>query len=114
MSVSDDVLFRMSVSDDVLFVCPLQLVKKEGTGSEMPMTGDKVFVHYVGTLLDGSKFDSSRDRDDKFNFELGKGTSTILSPQQAHTTQSAHTHRVFTKQWTSTSRPIYLYHMIIL
>ncbi|XP_012695496.2 peptidyl-prolyl cis-trans isomerase FKBP4 [Clupea harengus] len=51
----------------------LKLVKKEGTGSEMPMTGDKVFVHYVGTLLDGSKFDSSRDRDDKFNFELGKG-----------------------------------------
>lgn len=51
----------------------LKLVKKEGTGTELPMTGDKVFVHYVGTLLDGTKFDSSRDRGDKFSFELGKG-----------------------------------------
>ncbi|KAF3854761.1 hypothetical protein F7725_022816 [Dissostichus mawsoni] len=50
-----------------------KLVKREGTGTELPMTGDKVFVHYVGTLLDGSPFDSSRDREDKFSFELGKG-----------------------------------------
>ncbi|XP_023652332.1 peptidyl-prolyl cis-trans isomerase FKBP4 [Paramormyrops kingsleyae] len=51
----------------------LKLVKKEGACTEQPMTGDKVFVHYVGTLLDGTKFDSSRDRGDKFSFELGKG-----------------------------------------
>lgn len=51
----------------------LKLVKREGTGTELPMTGDKVFVHYVGTLLDGTHFDSSRDRGDKFSFELGKG-----------------------------------------
>uniref|UniRef100_A0A3B4WMB8 peptidylprolyl isomerase n=1 Tax=Seriola lalandi dorsalis TaxID=1841481 RepID=A0A3B4WMB8_SERLL len=49
------------------------LVKREGTGTELPMTGDKVFVHYVGTLLDGTHFDSSRDRGEKFSFELGKG-----------------------------------------
>ncbi|KAI5616318.1 peptidyl-prolyl cis-trans isomerase FKBP4 isoform X1 [Silurus asotus] len=51
----------------------LKLVKREGTGAELPMTGDKVFVHYVGTLLDGTQFDSSRDRGEKFSFELGKG-----------------------------------------
>ncbi|KAM7414491.1 hypothetical protein PAMA_019350 [Pampus argenteus] len=51
----------------------LKLVKREGTGTELPMTGDKVFVHYVGTLLDGTVFDSSRDRGDMFSFELGKG-----------------------------------------
>ncbi|XP_023671870.1 peptidyl-prolyl cis-trans isomerase FKBP4-like isoform X1 [Paramormyrops kingsleyae] len=51
----------------------LKLVKKQGHGTELPMTGDKVYLHYVGTLLDGAKFDSSRDREEKFSFELGKG-----------------------------------------
>ncbi|CAL1592300.1 unnamed protein product [Knipowitschia caucasica] len=50
----------------------LKLVKREGTGQELPMIGDKVSVHYVGTLLDGTHFDSSRDRE-KFCFDLGKG-----------------------------------------
>ncbi|XP_072241866.1 peptidyl-prolyl cis-trans isomerase FKBP4 [Leuresthes tenuis] len=50
-----------------------KLVKREGAGAELPMTGDKVFVHYVGTLLDGTHFDSSRDRGEKFSFEMGRG-----------------------------------------
>ncbi|XP_061917202.1 peptidyl-prolyl cis-trans isomerase FKBP4 [Entelurus aequoreus] len=51
----------------------LKLIKREGTATELPMTGDKVSLHYVGTLLDGTEFDSSKNRKDPFSFELGKG-----------------------------------------
>jgi FKBP-type peptidyl-prolyl cis-trans isomerase FkpA len=45
---------------------------KVGTGVEA-VAGKQVTVHYVGTLTDGSKFDSSRDRGKGFSFKLGGG-----------------------------------------
>jgi FKBP-type peptidyl-prolyl cis-trans isomerase len=45
---------------------------RQGTGAEAK-AGNNVSVHYVGTLTDGKKFDSSRDRNRPFNFSLGAG-----------------------------------------
>ncbi|CAH1431957.1 unnamed protein product [Lactuca virosa] len=46
---------------------------KEGESWETPENGDEVEVHYTGTLLDGTQFDSSRDRGTPFKFTLGQG-----------------------------------------
>ncbi len=43
-----------------------------GSGDEA-QAGQSVSVHYTGWLMDGTKFDSSKDRGDPFGFPLGKG-----------------------------------------
>ncbi|CAK5264144.1 unnamed protein product [Mycena citricolor] len=48
-------------------------VLKQGDGVRFPQRGDHVTIHYVGTLLNGDKFDSSRDRGNPFETEIGVG-----------------------------------------
>lgn len=43
-----------------------------GTGTEA-VAGKKVTVNYLGTLTNGTKFDSSYDRNEPFSFNLGAG-----------------------------------------
>ena len=52
-----------------------ELIKEDtkvGTGAEAA-TGKLVSVHYTGWLADGTKFDSSKDRNQPFGFQLGAG-----------------------------------------
>ncbi|HSH03712.1 MAG TPA: FKBP-type peptidyl-prolyl cis-trans isomerase [Anaerolineae bacterium] len=51
----------------------LRYIEKEAGSGAQPQVGDLVEVHYVGTLLDGTQFDSSRDRGVPFSFPLGQG-----------------------------------------
>jgi peptidylprolyl isomerase len=44
----------------------------EGTGA-VAQRGQRVSVHYTGVLENGTKFDSSHDRNEPFSFKLGAG-----------------------------------------
>ncbi|MBG88343.1 MAG: peptidylprolyl isomerase [Verrucomicrobiales bacterium] len=50
------------------------LSKNDAPDAQTPQAGQTVIVHYTGWLTDGTKFDSSVDRAQPFNFVLGTGS----------------------------------------
>jgi len=51
----------------------IKQVLREGSGEVTHKAGDLITAHYTGMLLDGTKFDSSRDRGESFDFKMGQG-----------------------------------------
>lgn len=76
-SAEEDSLIKQYLSVNKINVSPTQtglyyLLLKKGNGKKAE-SGKTVKVHYTGTLLDGTKFDSSYDRGQPIEFVLGQG-----------------------------------------
>eukprot|EP01127_Copromyxa_protea_P022718 TRINITY_DN82_c1_g1_i1.p1 TRINITY_DN82_c1_g1~~TRINITY_DN82_c1_g1_i1.p1 ORF type:complete len:169 (+),score=39.01 TRINITY_DN82_c1_g1_i1:43-507(+) len=65
-------------------------VLETGTGTTSPTKSDKVLVHYKGTLIDGTQFDSSYDRGQPLEFGV-----TDVIPGWTEVLQLMHTGDIF-------------------
>ena len=74
---AEDSTMREYIAKNKIKVAPTAsglyfISKKAGKGAQA-VAGQKVAVHYTGKLLDGTKFDSSYDRNEPIEFMLGSG-----------------------------------------
>jgi FKBP-type peptidyl-prolyl cis-trans isomerase 2 len=67
------VKFSYAQNDTITTASGLKYIVMSATGDKPTVAGMVAIVHYDGYLLDGKKFDSSRDRNEPFEFVLGDG-----------------------------------------
>ncbi|CAF1359469.1 unnamed protein product [Rotaria sordida] len=53
--------------------CLLKEIVRQGVDNEKPMFDDTVYIHYIGTLLDGTVFENTRERNEKVSFNFDRG-----------------------------------------
>ena len=58
---------------EILTKSGLRMIEHIKGNGPKPTAGETVIVHYTGMLENGTKFDSSHDRQNPFEFQLGKG-----------------------------------------
>ena len=62
-----------SMTDTVATASGLKYVVLKAGDGPSPQPGQTAVVHYTGWLTDGKKFDSSKDRNQPFQFTVGQG-----------------------------------------
>jgi FKBP-type peptidyl-prolyl cis-trans isomerase len=73
LSEADAVILREKYDQAHVNPSGLRYIERHpGTGNP-PLPGAEVVVHYDGYLLNGTKFDSSRDRGTPYSFRVGTG-----------------------------------------
>jgi FKBP-type peptidyl-prolyl cis-trans isomerase len=74
LSTQDSLFIAQKYNTAHKLVSGLRYIERApGTGTATPHAGDTVLAHYDGRLLDGTRFDSSYERNEPLSFHVGVG-----------------------------------------
>lgn len=74
LSTEDDAILKVRYGTAHTSPTGLRYLRRAPGTGQPPVLGAELVVHYDGLLLDGTKFDSSRDRGKPYTFRVGTGT----------------------------------------